>query len=47
MSIWNQINKFPIFYKPLVCLEKHDETDTVTEMMDKLTTQVHDVIEEV
>jgi len=38
ISMWNQVSRFPIWYKQLGCLQKHDVTETVTEMLDKLTT---------
>ena len=47
ISIWFQLQKFPIIFHKLDCLERHDETDQITEMLTKLTPQVMDVFDEI
>jgi len=46
MSLWHALNKFPIQFKSLNCLEKFDETEEITEMLGKLTPSLADVFEQ-
>ena len=46
LTLWMQLDKFPIQFHPLACLHHHDETHEVLEMLTKLTTQLKYVFRE-
>ena len=46
MVLWHKLERFPVQFQPLPCLNHHDLTSEVTEMLCKLTPQLQYIFKE-